>query len=266
MNKILIASLLFCLVQFHLIADITAIGNVQSSSKSLISTQVAGRVEKVLVDVGTQVKKDQALVQLDKRFYEIDLAQKTAALECAKIELSDTEKNFIRMQKLWEKPQGETPSISLKRFEDAKTKFDQSSAQLKQAEENFNRAKLNLDETTIRSPYNGVITKKLVDIGESIPVQPVTNVVEVQVLHPLYLEFSIPQVYSDHLFLDMPIDFEIDGITSKIHTAKIDLFYPSLDENTRSLRCRAVLDNKDFKIRPGSLATVTIKTEPAPRK
>lgn len=247
-------------------SEIVTIGNILPSSKSLISTQVAGRVENVLVDVGSEVKKGQPIVQLDRRFYQIDLAQKSAALEAANVEMADAGKNFVRMQKLWDKGNGEAPSISLKRFEEAKTKYEQSAALFKQAQENFNRAKLNLEETTIKSPYDGIISKRLVDIGEAVPVQPVTNVVEIEALHPLYLEFSVPQVYLANLHKGLPLTFEIDGVELKNKTAQIDLFFPSLDETTRSLRCRAVLDNEDFKIRPGSLARVTINIAPQGNK
>lgn len=242
-------------------SEINTIGSIQPSSKSLISTQVAGRVEDIFVDVGHHVKKGQPIVQLDKRYYAIDLAQKSAALETAKIERDDAEKNFARMKKLWEKPEGETPSIPLKRLEDAQLKYSQSVAQVKQAEENFNRAQLYLEETTIKSPYDGIITKKFVDVGDSIPVQPVTNMMEIQAMDPLYLEFCVPQIYSTYLKIGSPVSFEIDGVDLKNTAAKIDLFYPILDEATRSLRCRAVLDNKEGKIRPGSLAKVSIKAD-----
>lgn len=240
--------------------DLSTIGTLHPSSKSLIGTQVTGKIETIWVDVGTPVKKNQPLVQIDKRYYLIDLAQKTAALESAKIEKSDAEINYKRMQKLWEKPEGEAPSISLKRYEDAKIKFEQSQVNFKLAQENFNRAKLNLEETTIRAPFDGIVTKKFLDIGESLPTQPVTNVVEIQSLNPLYLEFCIPQSYAAHFTKGYPITFKIEGVELNNHQATIDLFYPSLDENTRSLRCRAIIDNSDFKIRPGSLAKVTLPT------
>lgn len=264
-NKILCLCLTVLFFQSMLLAkesEVITIGNMQPSSKSLISTQVSGRVENFFVEVGSLVKKNQPLVQLDQRFYKIDLAQKLAALESAKIEMNDAKSNFSRMQKLWEKPNGEAPSISLKRFEDAKTKYEQSVTQVKQAEENFNRAHLNFEETVIKSPYDGVIAKKIVDIGESIQTQPVTNVLEVQAIHPLYLEFSVPQAYCNYLHVGSPLSFEIDGLELKSHTSQIDLIYPILDETTHSLRCRAVIDNKDFNIRPGSLAKVTIKIAP----
>ena len=258
---IFLATLLFQTVLTGLEPEITTIGNIQASSKSLISTQVAGRVDKVLVDVGSTVKKGQAIVLIDNRLYAVNLAEAQAILETAKIEMLDAEKNFLRMQKLWQKPEGEAPSIPLKRFEDAKAKYEQATAQAKKAQENYNRAQLYFEEATIKSPYDGVVTKKIVDVGETIATQPVTNVMEIQALHPLYLEFSIPQAYMTYLHLGSPLRYEIDGITLNNSKAQIDLFYPNLDEKTRSLRCRAVLDNKDFKIRPGSLAKVTLKID-----
>lgn len=257
MKKILRLALSFLLIQMTIVGveEITTIGNIQTSSKSLISTQVSGRVEAIFVQIGDKVKKAQPLVQLDKRIFEIEMAQKKAALEIALVDLSDAEKNFLRMQKLWEK---EEPSISLKRFEDAKTKYEQATFGVNQAQENFNKAKLYLEESTIVSPYDGVITKKMVDVGESITNQPVTNILEIQTLHPLFLEFSIPQIYSHQLKEGTPIHFIIEGVELNNQMAKIDMFYPTLDENTRSLRCRAILNNEDCKIKPGSLARVKI--------
>lgn len=261
-NKILGICSIFLLLQTALGAlesEISTIGSIQSSSKSSLSTQVSGRVENIYIEIGNVVKKNQPLIQLDKRLYEIDLAQKAATLDISKVEMLDAKTNFLRMQKLWEKPTGENPSISLKRYEEAKSKYDQALAQVKEAQEIFNRAKWNLEETTIKSPYDGIITQKFINIGESIDL--ITKIVEVQSLHPLYLEFSIPQVYATSVQLGTPLKFKIDGLVVRNDKSQIDLFYPSLDETTHSLRCRAIIDNRDFKIRPGALARVTIQVD-----
>ncbi|QLH35318.1 MAG: efflux RND transporter periplasmic adaptor subunit [Parachlamydiaceae bacterium] len=86
-----------------------------------------------------------------------------------------------------------------------------------------------------------------------------TNIVEIQAIDPLYLEFCVPQIYTSFLKLGTPLTFEIDGIESKNLAAQIDLLYPSLDETTRSLRCRAVIANEQCLLRPGSLARIKIK-------
>jgi len=239
--------------------EITSIGNIQASSKSQLGSQVSGRIEKIFVEVGDEVKKGQPLIKIDSTCFEIEANQKNAALEFSKIEMADSEKNYLRMQKLWEKPDGSPPSISQKRFEDAKSKYEQSVVTVKQAQESYNRAKANFDETVISAPYDGIVTKKLVDVGELITATPVTHLLEIQSISPLYLEFSISQAYLGLVQKGNPLQYEIEGSLLKGSEAQIDLFYPCLDENTHSLRCRALIENKDKMIRPGSLVKVTIK-------
>jgi membrane fusion protein (multidrug efflux system) len=239
---------------------LTTTGTFNPSSKTLISSQVNSRVSQFLVDVGSEVKKDQPIVILDNKIFQNTFSVRKNSLDLAKIEVTDAEINFKRMQKLWLKPEGGTPSITLKRFEEAENRYNIALINVKQAEENLKRAEIDLEETIIKAPFNGVITKKLVDLGESIPTQPVTHIAEIQSLDPLYLEFSIPQSYQSFLKVGSNLSFEVDGIKVSNNQSKIDLFYPSLDESTRALKCRAVISNPDKSIKPGSLAKIQIST------
>ena len=133
----LISLLLMQTALFSSDTEITTIGTILPCSKSSIGSQVTGRVDKVFVEVGTSVLKGQPIVQLDSRPFEITVSQKKAALESARIKLVDAETNFSRMQKLWEKPEGEKPSIPQKKFEDAQSEYAQALVQVKQAEENL---------------------------------------------------------------------------------------------------------------------------------
>lgn len=259
-NKLLLLLTLFC-TQNSLTAldnEFCTTGSIYPSSRSTINTQVTGKIERIYVDLGQCVKKDQPLVQLDSRSFEIEKALRLASLDAAKIELEDAKLNFFRMQKLWEKPEGEAPSIPLKRYEEAKIKYERALILVKEAQENLNKAELNLKETTIKCPIEGIITRKNFEVGESVTAQPVTNILEVQTLQPLYLEFNLPQNYCGVLKENTTVSYEIEGVEANNSEAKIHLFYPALDEQTRSLRCRAIIDNPDLKIRPGSLAKVKI--------
>lgn len=259
-SSLLVAFILLC--QPHLAAELHAfstVGNVYSSSKSVVGSQVTGRVDHLYADIGQEVEKDQPIAVLDPVFFELDFSKKNHMLESAKIELMDAETHFFRMQRLWEKENGQAPSVSLKKYEEAKSRYDQAVIQFKQSEEEVQRAQVTLDETIVRAPFAGVITKKFIDVGESVSSVTATPIVEIQSLSPVYLEFSIPQNYLNNIHVGVPIAFSIEGTGGVEHTAKVDLVYPCIDEATRSLKCRAVLSNHDKKILPGSFAKIIIK-------
>jgi len=237
----------------------TTIGSIKASSASRLSSQVSGRVDKILVDIGDPVKRGQPLVELETRYLVIDRDQKLASFESARIDHNDAELNYQRMQKLWHKPEGQAPSISLKRLEEAKSQSEHAASRLKQAAEALKLAELNLEEAQIKAPYDGVITNCFIDSGESILGLSMTPLMEIQAVDPVYLEFSIPQGQLNLIEEGTPIDFAVEGLKEDHFQAHIDKIYPNLDESTRSVLCRAVIANSDRKIRTGSLAKVTIK-------
>ncbi|CAF23358.1 efflux RND transporter periplasmic adaptor subunit [Candidatus Protochlamydia amoebophila] len=258
-KAIILGACYFFFQQSVLATDFSTVGNIYPSSKSVVGSQVSGRVDQIYVEVGHEVKKGDPLLALDPTFFQIDVSKQTTTLECSKIEHTDAEINYQRMKRLWEKNEGKTPSISLKKFEEAKTIYEKSLASVKGNEEELRRVKKHLAETIIKAPFDGVITKRFVDLGESIASVPTTALFEIQSISPVYLEFSVPQVYLNLVHIGTPIQFEIEGTDHSNYQAKIDLIHPCLDENTRSVRCRVVLSNENKKFLPGSFAKIMIK-------
>jgi membrane fusion protein (multidrug efflux system) len=237
--------------------SLTALGTLYPQYKTTVGSIVSGRVREVLVDVGSVVKKDQPLLTLDTTFFEITKSQAESSLAAATVERVDAERNFERMKRLWEKPDGQTPSISKKRYEDALTRFEQASLSESQAMENLKRARANLEEATIKAPYDGVITKRLVDAGEPVTSTPVTKLLEILSIDSLYIEFSVPEIYQSRLHTDLPIYLRIEG-TDAVVPAKIHVVFPDIDEKTRSVKCRALVSNVDRTLHPGALVHIDL--------
>jgi membrane fusion protein (multidrug efflux system) len=245
--------------------SISTVGTICPEHKSCLGSVVSGRVDEVLVDVGDRVTKGQELLKLDTTFFSIALKEAEDALVSAQVERVDAERNFERMKKLFAKPEGQTPSISQKRFEDAGTRYEQSLVSQRRAEENLQRAKANLKEATIRAPYNGVVTKRLVHPGEAVNAAPVTKVLEMESIDTLYVEFSVPQVQMAKLQVGSHVELQIEGTTQGTYSAAIDLICPDVDEKTRSIKCRTFLNNADRLFHPGSLVRITIPLSEASR-
>jgi membrane fusion protein (multidrug efflux system) len=128
-----------------------AVGTFRAQQTTLVGTQVNGRVEEVLVDVGDRVQKGAVLVRIDPTFFELELEQRKADLAAVqaradsarqsiktvqaevsmvKSGLEDAELELQRMKSLWEKPKGETPSIPKRMYDDALFRRQQEAARL----------------------------------------------------------------------------------------------------------------------------------------
>lgn len=261
MKKILLLLCLHCILhaEDHAPRTISSIGTIHPKYATTLGSLVSGRVENVLADVGDVVSEGQPLLILDASLFTIDVADAQAALQAATVELEDAERNFIRMQKLYDKPEGIRPSISQKRFEDAATRFDQAKAAKTRAQEALNRCVNRLNETVIKAPYKGVITKRFVHPGEPITASPATKLLEIMFIDTEYLEFSIPQNHLTNVRPGMPIHMKIDGIHEE--QATIASIFPEIDATNRSVKCRAVLENRDHHIPPGALVHIHIMLE-----
>ena len=233
-----------------------AVGTIYPQYKSALSSQVAGRVEEVYVEVGDRVKKGSPLVKLDPIFFKINVATKEAALAAAQLELKDSRLQLERMKKLWEKPEGETPSIPQKRFDDAKSAYEQAIVSVRQASANLKKAKVELDEAVIKAPFDGVVTERLVDPGVAIAAGPQTKVLELQSHDLLYVEFPIAQTELCRVQEGNQVLLDVEGSESSLQ--KIDRIYPHVDVESRTIKCRVYIRDNTIRLRPGSLVKVRL--------
>ncbi len=243
---------------------VPAVGSFRARQTTQIGSQVSGRVLEVLVDVGDIVKKDQELVRLDPVLFQLETAQASARLDAAKVALADAQLNYTRMKNLWEKPSGsQQPSVSRKLFDDAKLKFEATTAEVKQAESAMKYAEQRLKETVIRAPYEAIVAKRMVDPGEPVTAAPATYLLVVQEVGTLDLEFSLPQGMLSRIKAGTPFKFQVEGVSGNGDSGTIATLFPAIDEATRSVRYRAHIQNPGLKYHPGMLAQIQVLSREA---
>lgn len=191
----------------------------------------------------------------------------------------ETSADLERMKSLWEKPAGGTPSIPKSRYDDAVFRHEQATAAIdaakarageaqarvdetrvaaREADESLRHAKQRLEEAVIRAPFDGVVSQRLVDPGESVTSAPVTHVLEIQETGTLELLFSLPQGLIGATRAGTAVEFDVEGVVDGSGKAQVETVFPSVDEATRSFRCRALVENSAGKYRPGLLAQVRV--------
>jgi membrane fusion protein, multidrug efflux system len=245
----------------------TAVGSLRATQTTRISSQVSGEVLAVNVDVGAAVRTGDVLVKLDPDFFQIEVEQMQASVQASRAavdnkaaDLKDKEREVQRQKELFDKGAG-----SKKERDDAATAYDRALAEhneqkalLEHAEKALDYAQHRLDKAGIRAPYNGVITQRFVDPGESVAVTPATYLLEIQDVGTLYLEFSLPQELLSVIKPGRRVEFEVEGIAGPDGQGEIAVIFPAIDEATRSFKCRVIVPNGDLRFRPGLLATVRV--------
>lgn len=118
-----------------------------------------------------------------------------------------------------------------------------------------------LDKTEIRAPFDSVIGLRFVSVGSL--VTPSTRIASLQSVAQLKLDFSVPERHAVHLTPGATVEFSVSGGTQR-HVGKIYAIEPRVDEATRTVLVRALVDNAALTLRPGALAEVSLPLQPWP--
>jgi membrane fusion protein (multidrug efflux system) len=108
-------------------------------------------------------------------------------------------------------------------------------------------------KTEIRAPFSGLLGFK--SIGPGSYVSPGQIIANIQQIDPVKIDFSIPEKYKSLLKTGNTIRFTIDGIENAFE-AKINIIEPKIDINTRTIKVRALYNNKQQKIFPGAFVKI----------
>lgn len=216
-----------------------------------LGPQVSGKVLEVLADVGDTVREKQELVRLDPELFRIEVARKKADADAAQTEVDQAHLNLTRMKNLWEKPEGQEPSIPKKLLDDAQARADAAAARKAQAAAGLAEAEEKLRHTVVRAPWDGVVSARFVDPGEPVTSTPVSHLLEIQDVATLELEFPLPQELLAQVKIGTAFEFEADGVPGAPVAGVVDTIRPAMDRETRSFWCRAIVDNAEGRFHPG---------------
>jgi HlyD family secretion protein len=143
--------------------SIEASGVIEAISSVEIKSKASGEVLFLGAEVGDQVSKGAILGQIDQRTPKNILDQAKSDLEAAKVRLNNAQSQYDRGKELHSKA-----SISDKDFEDIQENFAQAKSTLVRTEVSFENAKIALDDTVVRSPVEGTIISRTVEVGQVI--------------------------------------------------------------------------------------------------
>lgn len=271
---------------------VEAVGSLFAYDETVVSSEVDGRAENVLVDVGDQVTKGQTLVEILSTEFKLASEQQEALLEGAKAklglaasdgevkdpaqapsvkkaaaDLANAEQKFKRSKALFE--QGilarQTYEEDESTYKAAQATYDLAVQDVKNLQTVLRQqlamsdlAKKKLRDTKILAPFDGYVKERDVTIGQYVKVQtPVMIVVNVD---PLRARLKIPEKVAGWVPVGQAVTVSVEAYPDLKFGGTIWRINPSVDPQTRTFDAEALIENHWKTLKPGFFVKATIQS------
>ena len=163
-------------------------GSVASRTESLVASEVEGLVIELAAREGTAVRKGQAIVRLRSDQLELRLVAAEADLREAEARLTLAESNLTRSQELFE-----SQVLSKGQLDDSQSEFNAWQGRAERLKAEIASIKLDVERSTIRAPFAGVVVAERCAVGEWIDRgDPVAELIS---LYDLEIQVDVPERY-----------------------------------------------------------------------
>lgn len=255
-----------------IVSTVAATGNLSAVTTVQVGTQVSGTIQKLYVDYNSRVKKGQAIAEIDPSLFNASVEQShgnylsaEANLQKAKVALADAERSFSRNRKLLN-----DGIISQGDFDAAETALLSAKAVVKAAEGSvaqasgaLMQAKTNLRYSIIRSPVNGVVISRAIDVGQTVAASFSTPTLFTiaQDLTKMQIEVSVDEADISRVKLHQKAGFTVDSYPEQTFRGKVIQIRsaPIITQNIVTYVVVVNVDNSDMKLKPGMTANVSIE-------
>lgn len=218
--------------------QITATGSLISVPGIVVKSEIAGRITKILFNSGEVVTAGTPLIEINPELIKPQLAQAQAQAQFTKLQ-------FERATKLYK-----TNDVSKDHLDQAQANYNTTQAQVELVQAQLRRA-------NIVAPFAGKLGLSQVHLGDYVNAG--QNIVNLQTVDPLRVDFSISEAYISKVAVGQAVLLHTDAYPQKTFTGKIEAIESLINSNNRTLNIRAIVPNKSGELIPGAFVEVTIQ-------
>jgi membrane fusion protein (multidrug efflux system) len=217
--------------------QVSAIGTLRAENGAALSLQQPGIVGQIDFKSGDDVQSGQVLLRLRSEDDVAKLESLQATAQLAKVNYDRDQRQF-RVQAV------------------AQATIDSDQATLKADQAQVAQQQALVDQKILRAPFAGHLGIRQVDLGQYLAAG--TQVVTLQALDPLFVDFYLPQQALAHVHVGDVVGVSVDTWQGTAFPGKIVAINPQVDPTSRNVQIRATLGNADHRLLPGMFATLDI--------
>ena len=237
---------------------ISANGTLNPVTLVNVGVQVSGTVERIHADFNDRVREGQLLLEIDPRLFRARLAQSEANLANQRAQAALAEANRKRAEQLLAKDY-----ISRQDYEQTVASAQSTRAQVEAAQAAVAQDRANLVFSVVRSPVDGVIISRQVDIGQTVAAsfQTPTLFTIARDLTKMQIEAAVAESDIGRVRLGQPVSFTVDAYGQQRFQGTVSQIRlnPSTQQNVVTFTVIIAVDNPDGKLLPGMTATASFK-------
>ncbi|MFI5173926.1 MAG: efflux RND transporter periplasmic adaptor subunit [Terriglobia bacterium] len=270
--------------------NVESVGSLFAYEEVTVSSEVEGRVDDVLVDVGDHVGRGQAMVKVSPVELQYALDQQRASLRQARArlglsedgpelkdvrdaaevkkaaaDLNEADQKYRRAKAMMD--QGLLPQQN---FDEVESKYKSARAaydlavqtvenirhQVSQYRATVALAQKKLLDAVIRAPFEGQIKTRTVTPGQYLKVQ--TPVMVIVSIDPMRVRLKVPEKMAAWVKSDQEVTLSVEAYPDRTFSGKISRINPSVEEQTRSFEIEALIVNREGLLKPGFFVKASI--------
>jgi RND family efflux transporter MFP subunit len=253
-------------LQQKVVPYIEQTGNTQAVNTVDLVARVEGFLTEIEYQDGQFAKKGEPLFKIDPTTYAAKVKQAESEVVSAKALLVQAEAEFKRQETLLRQ------NVSAQNtYDQAKAKRDSNQANVENQTANLVIAQANLDYTGVLAPFDGVVTKRLVSVGELVGATGPTKLATIVQLDPIYVSFNLSELDVLNIRRNLadrritleqlnkvPIEIGLMTEQGYPHKGHLDYVSPNVDPTTGTVLVRGVFDNPDRTLLPGFFVRVRV--------
>jgi membrane fusion protein, multidrug efflux system len=236
---------------------LTGIATVQAFNSVLVKARVDGQILKIDFAEGQEVRAGDVIAEIDPRPYAAALAQAKAVMLKDEVQLENAELDLRRYRTL-----AAQNSIARQQFDTQAALVEQNRAAINADQAQIDSAALQLSYCSIRSPIDGRVGMRLVDVGNMVRATDMTGIAIINQIHPISVVFALPAETLPELRDVMKKgDVAVAAETNdgrRLATGKLAVIDNQINTATATIGYKAVFANTDDALWPGQFVNVRV--------
>ena len=248
---------------------VSSTGTLQAVITVLVGSQISGTIDKLFADFNTKVKAGEVVAQLNQDKFKAAVDQARANLLAAESNLAKAKVSVVDAQRTLERnrelrkrdlmPQSELDAAQTA-YDAALAQLEVNKAQSAQAQAGLNQATVDLNNTVIRSPVDGIVISRNVDVGQTVAasLQAPTLFTIANDLAKMEVHTNVDEADVGNVTEGQEVSFTVDAFPARRFKGRVHQVRnaPTVVQNVVTYDAVVRIDNKELLLKPGMTANV----------